>query len=147
MLLGVVAGLGWLYLARSIDALAIGPRVPGALPLQQLAGDDDQPLLRIIVAWIPAGATCAVVLDAGTQLSRRARATGVAVTGWLVLVLTGALSDAAAIFASVLGELAAQLGRPGTWTASLLLALGALAPPPRAAPPSRRTPDLTSGAQ
>jgi hypothetical protein len=44
--IAVIAGVGWLYLLRDAGLLGVGPRVRDALPLQQLAGDDGQPLLR-----------------------------------------------------------------------------------------------------
>ena len=40
MLVAVAAGTGWLYLLRELHVLTLGPRLGGALPLQQLAGGD-----------------------------------------------------------------------------------------------------------
>jgi hypothetical protein len=125
--LAVVAGLGWLYLLRGVAALALGPDVRGALPLEQLAHHDGQPLARLVAAWVPAGAAAGAALAAGTRRSSVARALAVGFVGWLVLVLSGAGSDAAAISASVPSHLAPQLTRPGTWSAAVLLFTGALA--------------------
>jgi hypothetical protein len=125
--LAVVAGLGWLYLLREVRALAVGPAVAGALPLEQLAHRDAQPILRLIVAWIPTGACAAAALEAGTRRPWAVRALAVGLVGWVVLVAGGAVSDAAADSSSVVGHLSAQLARPGTWAATVLLATGALA--------------------
>jgi hypothetical protein len=59
---GLLAGTGWLYVLRSLHWLRLGPRVPDALPLLQLAASDGQPLVRIVVAWILAGALTGVAL-------------------------------------------------------------------------------------
>lgn len=53
---GMLAGAGWLYLLRGLHWLGLGPRVGDALPLLQLAGFDGQPLARVVVAWLLAGA-------------------------------------------------------------------------------------------
>lgn len=128
-----------LYLLRSVPVLAFGPGVPGALPLQQLAGNDAQPLARLALAWIPAGASAALALAMTSRASPVARAIGVGAIGWMLLVLAGAGSDAAAISASVPSHLPQQLTRAGTWVATALLVSGTLlvrgpdAPPLRAA--------------
>jgi hypothetical protein len=122
----VVGAVGWLYLLRDLGALRLGPDVAGALPLQQLAGGDAQPLLRLALAWIPTGAVAARALAAGTALTPRLRAAAVALVAWVLLVVVGAVSDAAAISASVPSHLPAQLARPGTWVAAGLMLAGAL---------------------
>jgi hypothetical protein len=139
--LAVVAGMGWLDLLRRAGALALGPAVAGALPLEQLAHRDAQPLLRFAVAWIPAGAAATVALAAGTRTPRIRRGVGVGLAGWVILVIAGALSDAAALNTSVVAELRAQPARPATWVAAALLAAGALAVPSRllaSGPPAGR---------
>jgi hypothetical protein len=128
LVLAVVAGVGWLYELRTWRVLGLGPAVPGALPLQQLAGDDAQPLLRVVVAWVPAGALAGWAL-AGTLRARPTRALATALAGWALLILAGAVSDAAAISDPVLTHLAPQLHRPGTWVAVALLLTGALLSP------------------
>lgn len=122
----IVAAVGWLYVLLDAPAVAVGPRVAGALPLQQLAGNAAQPLLALAIVWIPAGAVAALALAAGTGLGRGRRAVACAVVGWVTLVLVGAVSDAAAISESVASHLPAQLSRAGTWVAVLLMAAGAL---------------------
>jgi hypothetical protein len=124
--LAVVAGVGWLYLLRGVGALDIGPNVAGALPLQQLAGGAAQPLLRLVVAWVPAGLVAGLALRSGTHLSPAGRAVLLALLAWVLLVLAGAASDAAAISASVQSHLPDQLTRAGTWVAVALMSVGVL---------------------
>ena len=71
VLAGLLAGLGWLYVLRGPHWLGLGPRISDALPLLQLAGADGQPLMRVIVAWVLAGAVTGVAL-AEVAPSRRA---------------------------------------------------------------------------
>jgi len=70
-LAGLLAGLGWLYVLRGLHWLGLGPRISDALPLLQLAAADGQPLMRLIVAWVLAGAVTGVAL-AEVAPSRRA---------------------------------------------------------------------------
>lgn len=125
-MLAVVAGVGWLYLLRGVGALGIGPKIAGALPLEQLAGGAAQSLLRLVVAWVPAGVAAGLALAIGTRLSPSRRAAALALLAWVLLVVTGAASDAAAISASVQSHLPAQLTRAGTWVAVALMTGGAL---------------------
>jgi len=125
VVLTVVGAVGWLYLLRGIGILGLGPDVPGALPLQQLAGDDAQPLLRMLLAWIPAGVVAALALSA-TSLSPVRRAFAAALVAWVLLVVSGAVSDAVAISTGVAGRLPGQLSRAGTWVAVGLMLGGAL---------------------
>src|ERR1700756_5441889 len=84
VLVGLLAGFGWLYLLRGLGWLEVGPGVGDALPLLQLATFDVQPLLRVVVAWVLAGAL------AGTRRGRR-----VALTGILGLAILLVASQAA----------------------------------------------------
>jgi hypothetical protein len=71
MVAGLLAGLGWLYLLRGLHWLRFGPTVHDALPLLALAGFDGQPLARVVVAWLLAGALTGVALrrlDPGRRL-------------------------------------------------------------------------------
>lgn len=70
VLAGLLAGTGWLYLLRGLHWLRLGPRIPDALPLLQLAAADGQPLLRIVVAWVLAGALTGVALSEVTPYRR-----------------------------------------------------------------------------
>jgi hypothetical protein len=123
--LAVVAGVGWLYLIRSAAVLGGGPRLQGALPLQQLAGDDAQPLLRMAAAWLPAGAVAGLALG---RLGRLRRPVPIAAgIGAALLVVSGAASDAVAQGSLSLtsSRLLPQLGHPGLLAALVLLAIGA----------------------
>ena len=126
IVLALVAATGWLYRLRTTGALAIGPRFAGALPLQQLAGSDAQPLARLALAWIPAGAVAGAALSRLTRLGRAACAAAIAAGSWAVLILAGAVSDAVAVSDRLAPHVAPQLARPGTLAAVALLALGAV---------------------
>ena len=97
LLLAVCAGMGWLYLLREAGALDAGPRLSGALPLEQLARGDDQPLLRVAAAWVPAGLAAGLALAWATGWGRGRRALAVGLLGFVVLFATGAVSDAVAV--------------------------------------------------
>jgi hypothetical protein len=118
----VVAGVGWLYLLRNAGLLGVGPRLRDALPLQQLAGDDGQPLLRMIAAWLPTGAAAAAAL-ARVRVGRPAAAVGA--IALMMLVLTGAASDAVVNSERFTSDLLPQLTRPGLWAALVLMTAGA----------------------
>jgi hypothetical protein len=122
----VVAATGWLYTLRNLEALRVGPHVSGALPLQQLARSDDQPLLRLIVVWVPAGALAAALLSRWARMSAPAVLASIVAIAVVLLVLAGAMSDAVAISESVRGHIASQFTRAGTLVAVVLMLVGAL---------------------
>lgn len=121
--LSAFAGLGWLYLLFKAGIGGWGPRLGGALPLQQLAGTDGQALPRLALAWLPAGAVAGFALARLTSWRRPGGVAG-AVTA-VVLVLTGAASDAVANSQPVAAHLGAQVGRPGLVVSVLLAGGGA----------------------
>ncbi len=125
-MLVVVAATGWLYTLRNLEALRVGPHVSGALPLQQLARSDDQPLLRLIVVWVPAGALAAALLSRWARMSAPAVLASIVAIAFVLLVLAGAMSDAVAISESVRGHIASQFTRAGTLVAVVLMLVGAL---------------------
>lgn len=125
-LASLAAAIGVLYLLRRVDLLAIGPNIRGALPLQQLAGGEAQPLLRMAIAWLPAGFVAGLALASLTGLRRWARTASLAAVAALVLLLAGAAADAIAITDPLGPHLLPQLARVGTWTAVVLFALGSL---------------------
>src|SRR5439155_4733245 len=86
----VVAGVGWLYLLRDLGALAAGPRIGEALPLQRLAHEDAQPLARLVAAWLPAGLLAGAALRALGAVGHRRRAAAAGAFAWAVLVVAGA---------------------------------------------------------
>jgi hypothetical protein len=118
--------MGWLYLLRHVGVLNAGPSVPGALPLQQLAGDDAQPLLRVAVVWLPLGAVAGGALGAAGVSGLARRVAWVGAVTVVVLIVTGAISDAAAISGPVGSHVGAQFGRTGTWVATALMVIGSL---------------------
>jgi hypothetical protein len=122
----VAAGIGVLYLIRGTGTLAIGPSVRGALPLEQLAGRDAQPLAALIVAWVPAGLVAGLALRGATRMGPAARAISLALLAEVLLVLAGAASDAAAINEPLKPHLIPQLGRPGVLVAVILFAAGSM---------------------
>lgn len=85
VVVGLLAGFGWLYVLRGLGWLGLGPRIADSLPLLQLAGFDGQPALRVVVAWVLAGALAGVALR-GVPAARRVALT--AILG-LALLLTG----------------------------------------------------------
>ena len=125
-LASLAAAIGVLYLLRGTGSLAIGPNIRGALPLQQLAGGEAQPLLRMAIAWVPAGLVAGLALASLTGLRRWARATSLAALAALGLLLAGAAADAIAISDPLGPHLIPQFARVGTWTAVVLFALGSL---------------------
>ena len=78
------AVLGLLYTMRQLGWLAVGPPVPDALPLLQLAGFDAQPLARVLVATLLVGLALGVVL---IRVERRRRVVLVAVFALFVMLL------------------------------------------------------------
>ena len=125
----VVVGTGWLYLLRGVHDLAIGPRLQGALPLQQLAGGAAQPLARMVVAWMPTGIALGLALTALTRLTRWGRTVVAAVGAGVLLVAGAAVSDAIAQNDSVQAHLAGAVSLRGVWTAVALLGLGVAVAP------------------
>jgi hypothetical protein len=119
------AGLGELYLIRDA-VLGIGPQIHGALPLEQLAGQDSQPLVHLGIAWIPAGFVAGLALASLTRLGTVARTISLAGLAAIVLLLAGAMSDAIAVNDRLSPHLAPQLHRAGTWAAVILFAAGSV---------------------
>ena len=130
IVLCAAAATGVLYRLRHAGALAAGPDVRGALPLQQLAGGEAQPLSRLALAWIPAGGIASLALGELTRLPPAARAVLIGAVVLGVLLLAGAFSDAIAVTDPVGPHLVPQLSRPATWVASALAVTGALLPGP-----------------
>lgn len=126
MIAVLLAGTGWLYLVRDLGALALGPRVSGALPLQQLADGDAQPLARMAVAWVPAGMVAGLALGARRGGLSARRLAALAVACELLLMTVGALSDAASISGPIPEHVVPQLARAGTHVAVALIMTGAL---------------------
>jgi hypothetical protein len=120
------AGLGTLYLIRDASAVAIGPDVRGALPLEQLAGQDAQPLFHMVIAWVPAGFCAGLAAAALTRVGALTRTLSLALFAAVVLMLAGGVSDSVAVNDPLSPHLVPQLTRGGTWIAVALFAIGAL---------------------
>src|SRR4051794_36094664 len=129
VVVAVAAGTGWLYLLRDVHGLGAGPRLQGALPLQQLAGGDAQPLARMIVAWLPAGLALGLALRALTRLPRWGRTAFAAFGAAVLLLANAAVSDAIAQNERVGAHLSGAFSLPGVWMAVALVALGVAAGP------------------
>ena len=117
----VFAGVGAVYLLRSARLLDVGPNIRDALPLEQLAASDSQPLLRVLVAWAAAGISAGLVLGALTRARPAACALGAATLAVVLLVLTGAASEAVESSLAFAPRLAPQVGQPALWVAAGLM--------------------------
>lgn len=128
--------MGWLYLLRQGNLLDAGPRLSRALPLEQLARGDGQPLARVAVAWLPAGAAAGLALAWGSSWGRAGRALALLVLAAVLLFGTGAVSDAVAVNEDVASKLSDQLSHEGIWVELGLLVTGSLliGPAPRRRP-------------
>jgi enterochelin esterase-like enzyme len=129
LVVAILAGTGWLYLMRSNHALAFGPRYPGALPLQQLAGSDTQPFGRMVAAWVPAGVALGVTLAAATRLGRLGRAATAAIGGVALLPLAASAADSLARNEPLRTHLKNGFSHTGVWAAIALLVAGVVATP------------------
>jgi hypothetical protein len=123
--LATAAAVGWQYLLREAHGLAGGPAISGALPLQRLAHQDTQPLLRVLLAWIPAGVGAGLVLARLTPLPRAARVLIATATTFVVLFLAGAGADAVTANERIGPHVASQLGHAALWLATATMAAGA----------------------
>jgi hypothetical protein len=122
---GLLTGEGWLYVLRGTGWLHAGPSVADSLSLLSLAGADGQPLLRVAVAWLLAGALT------GVALVRPASSHRAALAGALCLVLL--LLDSQASYALVRnlpfgGVITSRAPGAGPWVEALLFALGCALP-------------------
>jgi hypothetical protein len=125
LVLGLAAGIGWLYALRGLGWLDTGPRVRDALPLLQLPGLDAQPLARVAVAWVAAGAVAAVPM---IRLGRARRALIAWAVATALLLLASQASFALARnlrFDQVVWNRGPGLG---PWLEGVLFALGCALP-------------------
>jgi hypothetical protein len=122
-LVAVACGLGWLYLLRSHHLLASGPKVKGALALQQLALGDAQPLLRTVVAWVIAGLAAGALLRAAMGSRALALLPAFAAGSLAWLIAAGAASDALANNLRVSSQVGHQLS-----SEAIAVSLAALVP-------------------
>lgn len=127
-LLTVIAAIGWLYLLSRSHALAAGPPLRDALPLQRLAGGAAQPAMRVAVVWLAGGLVAGVALRAAGLRSRAGRAVTVLVLVGALLVALGMAADAITASEPLGRHLGPQLHRPATTLAAVLAALAAALP-------------------
>lgn len=122
---GLLAGTGWLYLLRGLGWLDVGPRIGDALPLLQLASFDGQPLARVLVAWVGAGALVGVALGATAPRYRAALALVVAL---VVLLFAAQASYALTRNLSLSGTLLSHAPGLGPVLEAVAFALGCWLP-------------------
>ena len=124
--LAVCAGLGWLYLLRDTSVLAAGPAMTGALPLQELAGNAAQPLLRVIAAWVPAGFAAGLALGLCTRMRPAAIAAGSGIAAFVILYPSTAASESVEHNERLSRHLGPALHHTGLWAAVALMVIGSL---------------------
>jgi hypothetical protein len=125
VLVGLLAGTGWLYVFRGLHWFGLGPRVGDSLPLLQLAGFDGQPLLRVAVAWLLAGGLAGVALIRVHPL-RRSLFAGVLCLVVLLLASQGAYALARNVRLS--GIVFSRSPGLGPVVEAIVFALGCLLP-------------------
>jgi hypothetical protein len=125
--LGAVAGVGLLYLLRNAGVGDAGPKASGALPLEQLAASDAQPLLRMALAWLPVGLAVGALIATVTRVRPVLALVVAALTAGVVLVVSGGVSVSVENNESLTGHLTALLGAAGTWVSIALLVIGVAA--------------------
>src|SRR5438132_549693 len=88
----IAAGIGWLYVLEKAHVLGFGPRMSGALPLEELASRGAQPLVRMALAWLPAGVAATAALAWIARVRAELLPIAVVVTGAVILFpMTAAL--------------------------------------------------------
>ena len=125
IVVGLLAGTGWLYMLRGLHWLDLGPRVGDALPLLQLASFDGQPLLRVLVAWLLAGTLTGAALSETAPHRRVTPVLGVAL---VVLLLTAQASYALARNLSFSDQVFSHSPGVGPVLEALAFALGCWLP-------------------
>ena len=124
--LAVAAGLGWLYLLAKLHAVDVGPHQAGALPLEQLASQDPQPLGRMALSWLPAGAAATLALTTVARVSPTRAPFAVGSLAAALLYLTTTASDALARNEPLADHFAPAAREPGLWSAVALILVGSL---------------------
>ena len=123
-----LAGTGWLYALRHAGALGLGPTLPMALPLQRLAGGAGQPVVRLVVAWLPSGLLGGLLLVAMGFRRRIPRAAILFSLTLIMLLAAGAASDAVTASEALAAHWRAQPQRLAVWLAAACVAMGAALP-------------------
>jgi hypothetical protein len=144
--LAMCGGIGWLYLLRDSSALAAGPHLRGALPLEELADRGAQPLLRMLVAWLPAGFAAGLALTLGTRMHAASVAIASGVLAFAILFATTAASEAVIHNERLSAHLGPALARSGLWGAVAFVIIGSLLAAAAAAARRARRPAASSSA-
>jgi len=126
LLAAVVAGVDGLYLLDKRGWLGVGPTIHDALPVLQLPGLNAQPLLRVAVVWLAAGAVAGLLL---ARESRPARAAVGLAIGAAALALAPRVSYALEHHLAVTRVLRTHVPGHGVWLGAVLLAAGAALAP------------------
>jgi hypothetical protein len=100
--------------------------VTGALPLEELAQRASQPLLRMAVAWLPAGFAAGLALALGTRMRLLAIAAATGALALLVLFSTTAASEAVSHNETFAEHVRSALERSGLWTAVAFVVIGSI---------------------
>ena len=120
-----VAGIGLLYLLRGTGFADVGPRPSGALPLEQLANADAQPLARMALAWLPVGLAAGAVIATFTRGSRAVLLLLVTLLAGALLVTSSGVSVSVENSEPLTRHLTAALAYAGTWVSLALFVIGA----------------------
>jgi hypothetical protein len=100
--------------------------VTGALPLEELAKRASQPLLRMAVAWIPAGCAAGLALALATRLRAAVIAASTGLVALLILFSTTAASEAVSHNETFAEHVRSALSRSGLWTAVAFVVIGSI---------------------
>jgi hypothetical protein len=125
LVLSLLAGVGWLYLLRSLGWFTLGPRLGDSLPLLRLAGFDGQPLVRVAVAWLLAGIVFGLAL---IRVDPWRRAVLGGVLGLLLLLFASQAAFALAGNLRLSAVLWDRVPGFGPWCEALLFAAGSALP-------------------
>jgi hypothetical protein len=127
LVLSLLAGVGWLYLLRSLGWFTLGPRLGDSLPLLHLAGFDGQPLVRVAVAWLLAGIVFGLAL---IRVDPWRRAVLAGVLGLVLLLFASQAAFALAENLRLSAVLWDRVPGFGPWFEALLFAAGSALPRP-----------------
>lgn len=98
----------------------------GALPLEELAERGSQPLLRMAVAWLPAGFAAGFALAFTTRLRGPAIAASTGVLALLILFASTAASEAVSRNETFGEHVRSAIERSGLWTAVGFVVIGSI---------------------
>jgi hypothetical protein len=100
--------------------------VSGALPLEELAKRGAQPLLRMLVAWLPAGLAAGFAVALATRLRAVLIGAAIGVLAFLILAASTIGSLSVAHNETFAENVSPGLARSGLWTAVAIVVIGAI---------------------